>query len=245
MKLTPPVGGTRPEVTSPRCGSPLVGCSILITSAPQSASTAPAAGTNHHCATSRTRTPCRTPLIGGSLPRLAGGLPVLARARATARSRATRAGPRRSRSHPARPARARRSRDGKAARARPRTRPARSRRRDTRRASRRVYGMWSERVRAAVRVAVDEADAVAHRLFPLPETADLGCGNGRVEGLDAVVHQERQHDGEAEPQDDLLRQHALPPLAGRRQAACQPRSTPRLQRTRGLGGEPSAGSRSP
>src|SRR5206468_8896212 len=92
----------------------------------------------------------------------------------------------------------------------------------TRRASRRVCGSWSERVRAAVRVAVDEADAVAHRLFPLPETADLGCGNGRVEGLDAVVHQERQHDGEAEPQDDLSRQHALPPRrekAGRVPAA--------------------------
>src|SRR5207244_2298104 len=76
MKLTPPVGGTRPEVTSPRCGSPLAGCSILITSAPQSASTAPAAGTNHHCATSTTRTPCRTPLMAGSLPRLSGGPPV-------------------------------------------------------------------------------------------------------------------------------------------------------------------------
>src|SRR2546425_9803692 len=118
MKLTPPVGGTRPEVTSPRCGSPLVGCSILITSAPQSASTAPAAGTNHHCATSTTRTPCRTPLIGGSLPRLAGGPPVCsatpAPARATARSHATRAGPRPPRSPPPRPARAPPSRGGPA-----------------------------------------------------------------------------------------------------------------------------------
>src|SRR6058998_1656029 len=81
MKLTPPVGGTRPEVTSPRCGSPLVGCSILITSAPQSASTAPAAGTNHHCATSTTRTPARTWLIGRSLPRPAAGPPALSAAR--------------------------------------------------------------------------------------------------------------------------------------------------------------------
>src|SRR2546427_11875458 len=73
MKLTPPVGGARPEGTSPRCGSPLVGCSILITSAPQSASTAPAAGTNHQCATSTTRTPCRTSLIGGALSPPPGG----------------------------------------------------------------------------------------------------------------------------------------------------------------------------
>src|SRR5438105_5675761 len=72
MKLTPPVGGTRPEVTSPRCGSPLVGCSILITSAPQSASTAPAAGTNHHCATSRTRMPSITPVMDGGVPRVWG-----------------------------------------------------------------------------------------------------------------------------------------------------------------------------
>src|SRR5215510_12376178 len=59
MKLKPPFG-TRPEVTRPRCGSPVFGCSILITSAPQSASTAPAEGTNHHCATSITRTPAST-----------------------------------------------------------------------------------------------------------------------------------------------------------------------------------------
>ena len=56
MKLTPPVLGISPEVISPRCGSPLTGCSTFSTSAPQSASTAPAAGTNHHCATSTTRT---------------------------------------------------------------------------------------------------------------------------------------------------------------------------------------------
>src|SRR5437867_910947 len=85
MKLTPPVGGTRPEVTSPRCGSPLVGCSILITSAPQSASTAPAAGTNHHCATSTTRTPVRTSLIRRSLPRPAAGPPALSAAGVVAR----------------------------------------------------------------------------------------------------------------------------------------------------------------
>src|SRR5262249_20204711 len=60
MKLTPPVGGKNPAVTSPRCGSPVTGCSILITSAPQSASTAPEDGTNHHCATSITRTPAST-----------------------------------------------------------------------------------------------------------------------------------------------------------------------------------------
>src|SRR3954454_6547406 len=55
--LPPPI---IPEVMSPRCGSPVVGCSILMTSAPQSASTAPAAGTNVHVATSMTRTPART-----------------------------------------------------------------------------------------------------------------------------------------------------------------------------------------
>src|SRR5262245_2867612 len=60
MKLTPPVGGKNPAVTRPRCGSPVTGCSILITSAPQSASTAPDDGTNHHCATSITRTPAST-----------------------------------------------------------------------------------------------------------------------------------------------------------------------------------------
>src|SRR5882724_9220142 len=51
------------------------------TSAPQSASTAPAAGTNHHCATSTTRTPARTWLIGRSLPRPAAGPPALSAAR--------------------------------------------------------------------------------------------------------------------------------------------------------------------
>jgi hypothetical protein len=43
-------------VTSPRCASPVTGFSILMTSAPQSASTAPAEGTKVNCATSRTRT---------------------------------------------------------------------------------------------------------------------------------------------------------------------------------------------
>src|SRR5262249_5536510 len=77
MKLTPPAAGTRPEETSPRWGSPCTGCSTLITSAPQSASTAPAAGTNHHCATSMTRTPCSTASIAALAstprPRLTSG----------------------------------------------------------------------------------------------------------------------------------------------------------------------------
>src|SRR5262245_52067222 len=46
-----------PELMSPRCGSPPCGCSILMTSAPHSAMTAPAAGTNVHAASSITRTP--------------------------------------------------------------------------------------------------------------------------------------------------------------------------------------------
>src|SRR3954453_9101027 len=41
----------------PRWASPVTACSTLITSAPQSASTAPAAGVKVNCATSRTRTP--------------------------------------------------------------------------------------------------------------------------------------------------------------------------------------------
>src|ERR1700730_6308 len=43
--------------TNPRWASPVTGCSIFTTSAPQSASTAPADGTKVNCATSRTRTP--------------------------------------------------------------------------------------------------------------------------------------------------------------------------------------------
>src|SRR5436190_671328 len=71
MKLMPLTAGTSPDVTSPRTGSPLTGRSTLMTSAPQSASTAPAAGTNHHSATSITRTPSRTPPTTGwgSTPR--------------------------------------------------------------------------------------------------------------------------------------------------------------------------------
>src|SRR5690349_1284526 len=50
---------------SPRCGSPVTGCSTLMTSAPHSARTAPAAGTNVHDATSTTRTPSMTPPMRG------------------------------------------------------------------------------------------------------------------------------------------------------------------------------------
>ena len=58
MWLTPPgPDGTRPEVTKPRCGSPVSGCSILMTSAPHSARTAPAIGTYVQAATSTTRMP--------------------------------------------------------------------------------------------------------------------------------------------------------------------------------------------
>src|SRR6476620_8767677 len=46
-----------PVWRSPRCGSPVTACSILMTSAPHSASTAPADGTNPYMATSRTRIP--------------------------------------------------------------------------------------------------------------------------------------------------------------------------------------------
>src|SRR4051794_5321322 len=60
----PPPPPIRPEVISPRCGSPVSGCSTLMTSAPQSAKTAPAAGTNVHVATSMTRTPASTSSIG-------------------------------------------------------------------------------------------------------------------------------------------------------------------------------------
>src|SRR6202043_4179854 len=41
----------------PRWASPVTGCSIFTTSAPQSARTAPADGTKVNCATSSTRTP--------------------------------------------------------------------------------------------------------------------------------------------------------------------------------------------
>src|SRR5207248_8178251 len=68
MKLAPPAArGTSPEVTRPRWGSPVAGCSTLMTSAPHSARTAPAAGTNVHDATSTTRTPSMTPPMRGQL----------------------------------------------------------------------------------------------------------------------------------------------------------------------------------
>lgn len=41
----------------PRCASPLTACSTLMTSAPHSLSTAPAAGVNVNCATSTIFTP--------------------------------------------------------------------------------------------------------------------------------------------------------------------------------------------
>src|SRR3546814_2559188 len=47
----------------PRCVSPRTGCSTFITSAPHSASTAPAAGTKTNWATSSTRTPFITCFI--------------------------------------------------------------------------------------------------------------------------------------------------------------------------------------
>src|ERR1044071_481134 len=64
-KVIPPLllPGITPLDTRPRCGSPVSGCSTLITSAPQSASTAPAAGTNVHAASSTTRTPSIAPII--------------------------------------------------------------------------------------------------------------------------------------------------------------------------------------
>ena len=46
-----------PVWRSPRCGSPVTACSTLMTSAPHSASTAPADGTKPYMATSRTRMP--------------------------------------------------------------------------------------------------------------------------------------------------------------------------------------------
>src|SRR5258706_15889606 len=58
-KFTPCAPGTRPEVTSPRIGSPRSGCSILMTSAPQSPRTVAAEGTNPQSATSISRMPSR------------------------------------------------------------------------------------------------------------------------------------------------------------------------------------------
>src|SRR5690606_14562563 len=64
-KLRPAAVGPAPAdpIRSDRMGSPYDACSTLTTSAPQSARTAPAAGTNHHCATSTTLTPAITPAI--------------------------------------------------------------------------------------------------------------------------------------------------------------------------------------
>src|SRR6201997_3845897 len=64
--LTPPAPATMPELIKPRWGSPVSGCSILITSAPQSASTAPAAGTNVHAASSTTRMPLSMSVMSSS-----------------------------------------------------------------------------------------------------------------------------------------------------------------------------------
>src|SRR5262249_34777505 len=62
-KSTPPAATDTPAEASPRCASPRSGCSIFSTSAPQSASTAAALGTNQNCATSRTRPPVMTPFM--------------------------------------------------------------------------------------------------------------------------------------------------------------------------------------
>src|SRR4051794_34220560 len=69
---TSPAMLTTPVAASPRMASPRSTCSILMISAPQSASSAEAAGTNVCSATSRTRTPARMAvtkcsyLLGGS-----------------------------------------------------------------------------------------------------------------------------------------------------------------------------------
>src|SRR5262245_6611294 len=59
-----------PMLRKPRWVSPRTGCSTLMTSAPQSARIAPAAGTNVNCASSRTRKPSITLTIFGTLLRL-------------------------------------------------------------------------------------------------------------------------------------------------------------------------------
>src|ERR1700745_248924 len=56
-----------PTLRKPRWVSPRTGCSTLMTSAPQSARMAPAAGTNVNCASSRTRKPAITFTISGTL----------------------------------------------------------------------------------------------------------------------------------------------------------------------------------
>src|SRR3954462_8257838 len=68
MKFTPAAPpGTSPEDTRPACGSPPLGDSILMTSAPHSASTAPEIGTNVQAATSTTRIPASTSFNGAIL----------------------------------------------------------------------------------------------------------------------------------------------------------------------------------
>src|SRR5829696_980648 len=63
-KLLPRLMASRPKTFDrPRCASPISACSTLITSAPQSARTAAAAGTNVYCATSRLRTPVMGPVM--------------------------------------------------------------------------------------------------------------------------------------------------------------------------------------
>ena len=66
--LTP--GPPMPWVTRPRYPSPVTGCSTLMTSAPQSASSAPATGTNTQLASSTTFTPLNSPAdLRGRSPR--------------------------------------------------------------------------------------------------------------------------------------------------------------------------------
>src|ERR1700761_326607 len=60
--LGSPSTRNRPVCRKPRCGSPVTACSTLTTSAPPSASTAPADGTNPYMATSRTRIPSSGPI---------------------------------------------------------------------------------------------------------------------------------------------------------------------------------------
>src|SRR5215213_8573443 len=58
-----PMSATTPVATRPRMASPRSTCSILMTSAPQSESSADAAGTKVCSATSRMRTPCMTSVM--------------------------------------------------------------------------------------------------------------------------------------------------------------------------------------
>src|SRR5262245_9123284 len=65
-----PAGSTfiLPIWVSPRCGSPVTACSILMTWAPHSRRTAPPDGTKPYIATSRTRTPSRGRALIGPTP---------------------------------------------------------------------------------------------------------------------------------------------------------------------------------